>query len=112
MASRSRPGCSWFETVAGRVGARYTVWVVFTTVPWRTGNRRRSAGRVPPAAAEGSPERTEYAELPVPPLRSQGAAASTDDRFMDVVVLISVVLFLLLAAGVGLLVLRNTLLLR
>jgi hypothetical protein len=110
MASRSRPGCSWFETVASRVGARYTVWVVFTTVPWRTGNRRRSAGRAP-SAAEASPERADFAELSVPPFRSKGAVASTDDRFMDVVVLISVLLFLLLAAGVGLLVLRNTLLL-
>ena len=66
---------------------------------------------MPPPAAEDSPEPTDFAGLSVPPLRSKGAAAATEDRFMDVVVLISVLLFLLLAAGVGLLVLRNTLLL-
>jgi hypothetical protein len=85
--------------------------VVFTSVPWRIGHRRRSAERVPPPAAEVSPEPADFDGVAVPPFRSKGAAAATDDRFMDVVVLISVLLFLLLAAGVGLLVLRNTLLL-
>ena len=46
----------------------------------------------------------------MPARRSKGAAAATEDRFMDVVVLLSVLMFLLLATGVGVLVLRSTLL--
>lgn len=49
-------------------------------------------------------------ERPARPRRSKGAAAATSDRFMDVVVLLSVLLFILLAAGIGLLVLRSTVL--
>jgi hypothetical protein len=48
------------------------------------------------------------AERKLRPLRRHGAAAATKDRFMDAVVLISVLLFLILAAGVGVLVLRST----
>jgi len=97
-------------TVATTLSTGYTVRVVFTTVPWRTGARRRAAERGPqPSMAP--PERLELAEPTVPPRRSKGAAAATNDRFMDLVVLISVLLFLLLAIGVGLLVLRSTALL-
>ena len=38
-----------------------------------------------------------------------GVAATASDRFMDVVVLLSVVMFLVLALGVGLLVLQGAL---
>ena len=48
------------------------------------------------------------AEPYVPPFRKNGSAAATPDRFMDAVVLISVLIFLILAAGIGLLVLHST----
>jgi len=86
--------------------ARYTVSVVLTTAGWLTGRRRRAAARV----LDLEPLDDDQAELAVPPRRSKGAAAETEDRFMDVVVLLSVLMFLLLAAGVGVLVLRSTLL--
>ena len=38
-----------------------------------------------------------------------GAAAATRDRFLDVIVVLSVVVFLVLALGVGLLVLQSAL---
>jgi hypothetical protein len=38
-----------------------------------------------------------------------GAAAAASDRFLDVVVLLSVVVFLVLALGVGMLVLQSAL---
>ena len=41
-------------------------------------------------------------------MRRHGWAASTQDRFMDVAVLLGVLLFLALAVGVGILVLRAT----
>lgn len=63
-----------------------------------------------PEPAQLRPSAADPAERSIPPRRSKGAAAATDDRFMDVVVLLSVLLFLLLAAGIGLLVLRNTVL--
>lgn len=40
------------------------------------------------------------------PLKRHGWAASTQDRFLDVIVLLSVLTFLALAAGVGALVLQ------
>lgn len=94
--------------------------MVFTTVPWLLGKRRRAGAREPvvpdtpvvPGAAEPYvPPAEPYvplAEPYVPPARKHGAAAATRDRFMDAVVLISVLLFLILAAGIGLLVLRST----
>jgi hypothetical protein len=41
-------------------------------------------------------------------MRTQGAAAETPDLFLDTVVIISVLMFLLLGIGVGVLVLRAT----
>jgi hypothetical protein len=80
--------------------------VVLTTAGWLTGRGRRSSRRVlDPELLD--PADDDSLELSGPPRRSKGAAAATEDRFMDVVVLLSVVLFLLLAAGVGLLVLRT-----
>jgi hypothetical protein len=80
--------------------------VVLTTAGWLTGRRRRSAAR----ALELELPPVDEDQIELASRRSKGAAAATNDRFMDVVVLLSVLLFLLLAAGVGLLVLRNTLL--
>ncbi len=105
--------------------------MALTAVLWRAGRRRRPTGRVsptlaapidlappafassvdlaPPAFASSVDlESPEGLAADAPPLRKQGAAAATNDRFMDLVVLISVLLFLVLAAGVGLLVLINT----
>jgi hypothetical protein len=68
--------------------------VAITTIPWRAGAARRAL----PAQTAAEP-RTR-------PLRKDGAAASTVDHFMDLVVLLSVLLFVLLAVGVGLLALQ------
>jgi hypothetical protein len=83
--------------------------MALTAVLWRPGRRRRSARRVSPIlAAPVDLESPEQLATDASPLRKQGAAAATNDRFLDLVVLISVLLFLVLAAGVGLLVLINT----
>jgi hypothetical protein len=77
--------------------------MALTVVLWRAGRRRRP---VPPAAPDrvlAEPD-LQAAE----PARFPGASAATNDRFMDAVVLISVLLFLVLAAGVGVLVLSST----
>ena len=63
---------------------------------------------LPDAVPAEISEPVEISEPYVPPFRKNGAAAATRDRFMDAVVLVSVLLFLILAAGVGLLVLRST----
>jgi hypothetical protein len=85
--------------------------VVLTTSGWLTGRGRRSSRRVlDPELLDPVDEGSADAWSEPPRRRSKGAAAATEDRFMDVVVLLSVLMFLLLAAGVGLLVLRSTLL--
>jgi hypothetical protein len=85
--------------------------MALTVVLWRAGRRRRAPLAAPDRVA---PELVE-SDLAAPdldvaaePVRFKGAAAATNDRFMDAVVLISVLLFLALAAGVGVLVLRDT----
>jgi len=78
--------------------------VALTTALWRVGRRIRPAtgDRLRSPLAWLARVRAERAARP-----PKGAAASTEDRFMDVVVLLSVLLFLLLAAGIGLLALQN-----
>jgi hypothetical protein len=96
--------------------------MALTVVLWRAGRRRRRPPTVAPdriapdriapdriAPDRIAPELAEPDLEAVPePARFPGAAAATNDRFLDVVVLISVILFLLLAAGVGVLVLSST----
>jgi len=72
--------------------------MVLTTIPWRTG--RAGRGVTDAAAAER--------DVRVRPLRRHGWAAATQDRFLDVIVLLSVLMFLALATGVGALVLQAT----
>jgi hypothetical protein len=88
--------------------------MALTVVLWRAGRRRR---RAPLAAPDRTALDRTAAELAEPdpaaasiaePVRFKGAAAATNDRFMDAVVLISVLLFLALAVGIGVLVLRDT----
>jgi hypothetical protein len=80
--------------------------MALTVALWRAGRRRR---RAPVAAPERvAPELAESDLEVAEPARFPGAAAATNDRFMDTVVLISVLLFLAIAVGVGVLVLSST----
>jgi len=65
--------------------------VAITAAPWRS--RRAAPDRASRRVARSS---------------WKAGAAATSDAFMDVVVLVSVVLFLMLIAGVGVLVLQQT----
>ncbi|HTZ44640.1 MAG TPA: hypothetical protein VMB79_12330 [Jatrophihabitans sp.] len=76
--------------------------MVLTTAPWRAGSTGRNAAA---RAARQARRESRDARRAQRPERSKGAAASTEDWFLDAVVLISVVLFVLLAAGIGLLAL-------
>jgi hypothetical protein len=78
--------------------------MALTVVLWRAGRRRRRARLAAPERV--APELAE--DLEAEPARFPGAAAATNDRFMDAVVLISVILFLIMAVGVGVLVLSST----
>lgn len=65
----------------------------------------RRAGEPPADPIGSSPRRQRgYARA-----ERAGIAATTDDRFLDAIVLASVVMFVLLVAGVGMLVLQAAL---
>jgi len=72
--------------------------MALSTVPWRSGRSGRAAN------AEFVPAKVKRQR----PMRRHGWAAATQDRFMDVVVLLSVLLFLAIAVGCGVLVLQAT----
>jgi hypothetical protein len=84
--------------------------VTIGAVPWRT--RRlpgaalgpgEPADRPDPVGASARQQRS-YARA-----ERAGTAAAADDRFLDAIVLASVVMFVLLVAGVGMLVLQAAL---
>ena len=68
------------------------------TAPWRLHRPHRSRISVRAATGAAWQRRRE----------NQGNAAATRDAFMDVVVLVSVLMFVLLASGIGVLVLQTT----
>jgi hypothetical protein len=84
--------------------------VTISAAQWR-------ARRVPGAGASLSPEPRASQPDPVGASARQqrryaraeraGTAAATSDRFMDAIVLVSVVMFLVLVIGVGMLVLQS-----
>lgn len=74
--------------------------MVITAIP-------RRAGRADPPS-EVEPAGTDETGRKQRPLRRHGWAASTQDRFLDLIVLLSVLEFLALAVGVGTLVLQAT----
>ncbi len=74
--------------------------MVLSTVPWRTGRSGRAGeAELAPVTAKVKRDR---------PMRRHGWAAATQDRFMDAVVLLSILLFLAIAVGCGVLVLQAT----
>jgi hypothetical protein len=70
--------------------------VVSVGIPWK---RVRSRG---PFTAEARAERRTWRR------ERKASAAAVSDTFLDVVVLLSVVMFLALAAGIGMLALQST----
>jgi len=83
--------------------------VTLSAGQWRT-RRLPRAGLRKPRAAQPDPvgpssrQQRRYARA-----ERAGRAAAVSDRFLDVVVLLSVVVFLVLAFGIGLLVLQSAL---
>jgi hypothetical protein len=71
--------------------------------PSRTGAGESRAAQPDPVGASARQQRR-YARA-----ERAGAAAAVRDRFLDLVVLVSVVVFLVLAFGVGMLVLQSAL---
>ncbi|HEX2903681.1 MAG TPA: hypothetical protein VHO01_09520 [Jatrophihabitans sp.] len=71
--------------------------MVIAAASRRAGRAGRSV-----AAESGDPGRRQR------PLKRHGWAAATQDRFLDAVVLLCVLTFLALAAGIGVLVLQAT----
>ena len=73
-------------------------------LPWRT-RRLPGAARASADPVGASPRRQRsYARA-----ERAGGAAAADDRFLDAIVLASVVMFVLLVAGVGMLVMQAAL---
>jgi hypothetical protein len=83
----------------------YTDDVAITTAPWKVHRPRAAAVRETAAAV---PER-QIAREPRT-RRYRGSAAATTDVFIDVVVILSALLFIALVAGIGILALQQSVL--
>lgn len=88
--------------------------VTLSAVPWRTRRAPQTGAAVSPAEAPA----TEPDQAGAASAREQrrfaradraGTAAAANDRFLDVVVIVSVVVFVVLVMGFGMLVLQNAL---
>jgi hypothetical protein len=87
--------------------------VTLSAVPWRTRRAPQAGAAVSPAEAPATEpdqagasarEQRRFARAD-----RAGTAAAANDRFLDVVVIVSVVVFVVLVMGFGMLVLQNAL---
>ena len=77
-------------------------------LPWRS-RRLRGPGRDEPAERRDPVGASARRQRSYARAERAGAAASADDRLLDAIVVSSVVVFVLLVAGVGMLVLQAAL---